>query len=57
MKMQVLTLVLELRSAATSTAGAGTTDTCHGPFVGSSDAVVLGRVEGGKRENRTEEHQ
>lgn len=36
-----LTLVLGRCSAATSSAGAGTTDTCHVPSSGSSSAVVL----------------
>lgn len=41
-----LTLVLELCSAVTSSAWAGTTDTCHGPSSGSSGAVVLGKKNG-----------
>lgn len=41
-----LTLVLGRCSAAISSAGAGTTDTCHVPSSGSSSAVVLEKQDG-----------
>lgn len=40
-QVSVLTLVVGQCSAATSSAWAGTTDTCHVPAAGSSDVFVL----------------